>query len=239
MPKFNKDQEPLFAREGLFRQKLNQLRTTGNLSQQRTLPPDSQSRYKELEQGSYLQTASANFVKSDPQHAEKVALLDGVTELYNKTTIDRIIKDEWKRAKRYKHDLTILSVSIDGLDEISRSHGQNVSDSILRGVANFLMSCIRDVDIPSRYDVNTFLIVCPETDAKGVSVLADRVKSKILLTRVSDIGQNWHVSVSQGIASYPEQATTVDDLMNHTIMACNQAKNAGGNQFITFDLDSI
>jgi len=148
MPTFDKGQEPLFAREGLFRQKLNQLRTTGNVGQQRNVPMDNQARLKELEKGSYLHNAKENFVKNDPQHAERVALLDSTTDLYNRNTIEKAIKEEWKRAKRYKHNLGLLVISVDLLDNAIKSHGQAAGDSILQGVANFLMSQIRDVDVP-------------------------------------------------------------------------------------------
>ena len=232
MPTFDKGQEPLFAREGLFRQKLNQLRTTGNVGQQRNVPMDNQARLKELEKGSYLHNAKENFVKNDPQHAERVALLDSTTDLYNRNTIEKAIKEEWKRAKRYKHNLGLLVISVDLLDNAIKSHGQAAGDSILQGVANFLMSQIRDVDVPGRYDTNAFLILCPETDAKGVGVLAERIKNKIMLTRVSDIGQNWHVTVSQGIAGFPGTSQRAEELINEALMASNKAKQNGGNQIV-------
>lgn len=233
MPTFDKDQVPLFAREGLFRQKLNQLRNTGNIPTPKSQPSDAQSRYRELEQESYLSNVQSSYGKGDQQEAERVALLDPVTELYNRNTVSRIVRDELKRAKRYKHAMGLLVVEIDEFAKISKTFGQNTIESILKGTANFIMTKIRDVDIPSRFDVNTFLVLCPETDPKGVSVLAERIRSKIMLERVSDVGQNWHVTVSLGIAGYPGNALKADELIESAVQAARKASQNGGNQIVT------
>ncbi|MBK7836199.1 MAG: GGDEF domain-containing protein [Candidatus Obscuribacter sp.] len=239
MPTFDKDQVPLFAREGLFRQRLNQLRNTGNLNQAKAQnQSDAQSRFKELEQGSYLSNVQSNMGKSDQQDAERIALLDSVTELYNRNTIMRIMRDELKRTKRYKHSMGLLVVRVDDYTKIAKAHGQNTADSVIKGTANFVMSKVRDVDIPARYDLDTFVVICPETDPKGVAVLAERIRSKIMLERVSDGGQNWHVTVSQGIAGYPGNALKADDLVETALQAAQKAAEAGGNQTVTANVSA-
>ncbi|MBK9206028.1 MAG: GGDEF domain-containing protein [Candidatus Obscuribacter sp.] len=239
MPTFDKDQVPLFAREGLFRQRLNQLRNTGNLNQAKAQnQSDAQSRFKELEQGSYLSNVQSNMGKSDQQDAERIALLDSVTELYNRNTIMRIMRDELKRTKRYKHSMGLLVVRVDDYTKIAKAHGQNTADSVIKGTANFVMSKVRDVDIPARYDLDTFVVICPETDPKGVAGLAERIRSKITRERVLDVGQNWHVSVSQGIAGYPGNALKADDLVETALQAAQKAAEAGGNQTVTANVSA-
>ncbi len=125
------EQEPLFAREGLFRQKLNQLRKTGEIQQQRKV--DTDSRLKELEQGGFLTNVKSTLPQADPKEMERITLLDGVTELYNHSTVTRILKDELKRSKRYKHNCSLIMLLVDNLYGIQQSHGPDVSDSILRG----------------------------------------------------------------------------------------------------------
>ncbi len=231
MPTFDKDQQPLFAREGLFRQKLNQLRT-GENQNPRTPPADASSRYRELEQGSYISNVKESLSKADPDEKDRAALLDNATELYNRSAITTIIRNELKRSKRYKHNLSLLVLTIDDLDTVSQKHGAATTDSIIKGVATFLMGIIRDVDIPARYDRNTFLVLCPDTEPKGVSILAERIRSKIMLTRVSDVGQNWHVTVSQGIAGFPGAAVKGEELIENAVIAANTALKNGGNQTV-------
>jgi len=233
MPSFDKNQVPLFAREGLFRQKLNQLRNTGNINERTT--SEASNRFKELDSGIHLNNMQKSFLTSENQEGERTTLLDGTTELYNKSTIMRVIRDELKRAKRYKHSMSLLVVTIDGYDKMQKGNPAGTVDSVLKGVANFLMNIVRDVDIPARYDVNTFLVVCPETDPKGVAVLAERVRSKIMLERVSDVGQNWHVTVSQGIAGFPGNAVKAEELIDSCIAAADTATKNGGNQTVTVE----
>ena len=223
------DQEPLFVREGLFRQKLNQLRKTGHIPQ--NIKSDSQSRLRELEQGGYLDKVKSTLEHADPKEMERITLLDRTTELYNHSTIMRILGDEFKRSRRYKHDCTVLMLLIDGLYGIQQSAGAEVSDNILKGVSDFLMKEVRDVDIPARYSAEQLLVVCPETNADGVAVLAERLRSKIPLQRVSDAGQNWHVTVSIGIASYPQNVETLDDLLLEAENALNASIDRGGNAY--------
>jgi len=97
------------------------------------------------------------------------------------------------------------------------------------------MAIIRDVDIPARFDNGVFLVLCPDTEPKGVSVLAERIRSKIMLTRVSDVGQNWHVTVSQGIAGFPGAAVKGEELIQNAIIAANSAQKNGGNQTVLAD----
>jgi diguanylate cyclase (GGDEF)-like protein len=231
MPSFDKDQVPLFAREGLFRQKLNQLRNTGNINER--VSNEGSNRFKELESGIHLNNMQKSFLAGDNPDGDRTTMLDNTTELYNRSTIMRVIRDELKRAKRYKHNLSLLVVSIDGFEKINKSNPGSTVDSVLKGVANFLMNIVRDVDIPARYAENVFIVVCPETDPKGVAVLAERVRSKIMLERVSDVGQNWHVTVSQGIAGFPGASLKAEELIDSCIACADAASANGGNQTVT------
>lgn len=224
------DDQAFFGREGLFRQKLNQLRSTGSI--QKAGAAGSQARLRELEQSQYLAQAQSTLNQTAPQELERVTLLDSLTELYNHSTIARILRDELKRSRRYKHAETVLMVYVDQLEEIESGRGRLVSDSILKGVSNFLMKTIRDVDIPARYDASRFVVVCPETDAKGVAVLAERIKNKVRFERVSEMGQNWSVTCSMGIASFPVNGQQPEELFKAAFTACEQARIAGGDQLV-------
>src|ERR1700733_12899643 len=110
----NQDQ-PWLGRESLFRRKLNQLRTTGQIGNLQQA--ESVNRIKELEKSTYIDQAYTNLAKGEPQEMEKMTLLDNLTELYNHQTIMRILRDDLKRGKRYKYASVVLVVSIDGLSE--------------------------------------------------------------------------------------------------------------------------
>ncbi|HEY9776936.1 MAG TPA: diguanylate cyclase [Planktothrix sp.] len=226
---FRTQKEPLLARESLFRKKLDALRRTGSMPAMQP-PMDSQPRMREIERSTYLENVQSTIQQSDPRELERVALLDGLTELYNHSTITRILRDEVKRAKRYKMNMSLLMLSVDGFSEINGRFGALASDSVLKGVANFMMGMIRDVDIPARYDAETFLVICPNTDQTGIGVLSERIRSRLPANRVSDVGQNWNVTVSVGMGSYPIAGTKDEDLIQTVQAALMQAQNMGGNR---------
>jgi diguanylate cyclase (GGDEF)-like protein len=232
-PDYRDQTEPFLPRESLFRKKLNELRRTGEMAAAPQI--DSQPRSREIERNSYLDNFVASVAQKaePPQNLERTALLDDLTELYNHNTIVRILKDEVKRARRYKMSMSVLMLTVDGFPEIEAKHGQVVSDSVLKGVSNFVLGMVRDVDIPARFDAETLLVICPNTDATGISVLSERIRSRIPTNRVSDIGQNWNVTVSIGTAAYPVAGVKDDDLIQAVQQALLAALNQGGNRCVT------
>ena len=187
---------------------------------------------RELERNALLENVASTMQQTDKRQMERLTLLDTVTEIYNHDTIMRIFKDEVKRAKRYRFPMSLVMVSVDGFAETNSRFGPLTGDSILKGVSNFLMSTIRDVDIPARFDSETFLILCPNTDPQGITVLAERLRHKICTERVSDVGQNWTVTLSIGMGSYPLNGVSETDLLGTVQQARRDAQARGGNCYV-------
>ncbi len=109
-------EDALFGRESLFRQKLDQLRTTGEIKRKQQIDP--MARVRELEQSQLLSGAQAFVSNNAPSDIQKMALLDSLTELYNHDSIMRIFKDELKRSRRYKQAESLLILRVDQLEQI-------------------------------------------------------------------------------------------------------------------------
>ena len=124
-------EEPAFGRESLFRRKLNQLRTTGQIQKQPTVESERMSR--ELERNALLENVASTMQQTDKKQMERLTLLDTVTEIYNHDTIMRIFKDEIKRAKRYRFPISLLMVSVDGFAETNSRFGPLTGDSNSQG----------------------------------------------------------------------------------------------------------
>jgi diguanylate cyclase (GGDEF)-like protein len=222
-----RDDEPWVGRDSIFRKKLNELRSTGRIDVPKA---ETVNRIKELEQSTYLNNVAYQTAQTSGD--ERVSLLDGLTELYNNASITRILGDEIKRGRRYKYASCVIAVTPDKLDEITLTNGPLAVDGIYKGTANFLMSTIRDVDIPSRYSTDTFVIICPNTPMDGGAILAERIRNNICQSRISDIGQNWAVTASIAVAEFPAQGQNVDELINTLGTALQQAKDAGGDRVV-------
>ncbi len=198
-----------------------------------TLDNQVLERVKELEQRSILSGTQASLTSAKGEELERLALLDSLTELYNSRTLIKELKDELKRAKRYKRPVSLIMLSIDGFKEHSRQYGALTADAVLKVVANVMRSCVRDVDIPARYSADDFAIILPETNASGAAIVAERIRQRI---GTQAITHNWHnlkVTSSIGLASFPAHAREHDELIARAIQALELAVQRGGDRACT------
>ncbi|CAN5354784.1 hypothetical protein BH10CYA1_BH10CYA1_32830 [soil metagenome] len=190
-------------------------------------------RVKELEQRSLLTSTESRMANVKGEEIERLALLDTLTDLYNSRTFIKEMKDELKRAKRYKRPVALCMVTIDGFKEISRQYGALTSDAVLKVMGNVLRGAIRDVDIPARYSADEFAIIFPETNASGASIVAERIRQRI---GTQTITHNWHnvkVTASVGLAAFPAHAREHDELLARGIEAMESASQRGGDRVCT------
>ncbi len=196
---------------------------------------DSQviERVKELEQRSLLTSTEQSLAAVKGEEIERLALLDTLTELYNSRTFYKEIKDELKRAKRYKRPVALCMVAIDGFKDVVRQYGSLTSDAVLKVMGNVLRGAVRDVDIPARYSAEEFAIIFPETNASGASIVAERIRQRI---GNQSITHNWHnlrVTASVGLAAFPAHAREHDELIEKSVRALELAMQRGGDKVCT------
>ncbi|MBI1270399.1 diguanylate cyclase [bacterium] len=218
------DDEALFGRESLFRQKLHRLRS------QWSAPQDARKTTEEISQYTYLTGAEQSLKSRDANEMERLALLDSVTGLYNQQAILKILDSEVKRAKRYKRPVALLFIEADQYDQIADMAGNLVIDTLMKGLSDLVMKTVRDVDIPSRFSAGCFMVVCPETNAQGALIIADRMRSRIANEFTLQVDRNWSVTASIGYAACPRHAMTADDLIVKGEQAMTRARTAGGDR---------
>lgn len=203
----------------------------GKVTAQRTYL-DSQvlDRVKELEQRSILTKTGETLTATKGEDLERLALLDSLTELYNSRTLLKELKEEVRRAKRYKRPVSLCMISIDGFKDLSRQYGALTADAILKAVAVVLRTCIRDVDVAARYSSDEFAIILPETNAAGASIVADRIRQRIGSQAVTHNWNNLKITASIGLACFPAHAREHDELIARTIQALELAHQRGGDR---------
>ncbi|HIA54590.1 MAG TPA: GGDEF domain-containing protein [Candidatus Melainabacteria bacterium] len=205
----------------------NRLKQLGNRSYM-----DSQvlERVKELEQRSLLTTTENKMSMVKGEEIERLALLDTLTELYNSRTFLKEIKEELKRAKRYKRPVALCMVTVDNFKDISRQYGALTSDAVLKVIGTVLQGAVRDVDIPARYSAEEFAIIFPETNSSGAQIVAERIRQRIGSQAIT---HNWHnlkVTASVGLAAFPAHAREHDELVARSIQALEMAMQRGGDR---------
>ena len=152
---------------------------------------------------------------------ERLAHIDPLTGLANRRTFDRVLELEVARAIRQQSEVAVAVFDVDSFRELNEAAGRDAGDDILRAVAAVLAEQVRLVDTVARIGGDEFIVVAPGT---GGLAVADRVIRAI--QALPTVGGR-AVSVSAGVARFPVDAGSVDELLAGALDALERAR-AGG-----------
>ncbi len=162
------------------------------------------------------------------EEATKRAITDEKTRLFNFRYMSERLDVEVKRSSRYGHNLAVLMVDIDDFKKINDTYGHVKGDEVLAETATVLKRTCREIDIIARFGGDEFTIVIPESNLNGARALADRVRDSVRKYRY-DTGHGFDASitVSIGIAGYPEHAKHAAQIIERADQALLEAKLSG------------
>ncbi|CCO45148.1 putative Response regulator receiver modulated diguanylate cyclase/phosphodiesterase [Vibrio nigripulchritudo SOn1] len=159
---------------------------------------------------------------------KRLAEKDSLTGLNNRYTFDEMLKKAIAFAHRLKSPLMLLLLDLDKFKDVNDSLGHLVGDDVLKEVARRLEGCCRETDILSRIGGDEFAIVIQNLHV-NVHVLVQRLQSAFIEPlRVS--GHTIDLSISIGIASYPDCANNPVELIQCADVSLYKAKALGRNQ---------
>jgi|GEM_PF-640828 len=156
------------------------------------------------------------------EETKRLSLHDPLTTLSNRRSIEIIIRDIYARSKRHKRPFSLLLLDIDFFKNFNDTYGHKKGDEILQAVAETLKNQFRDIDLVGRYGGEEFIVVLSEIDIHGAELVAQRVRQAI--------EDNTEVTVSVGVASYDDDVSCEDDLINMADIALYKAKENGRNR---------
>jgi diguanylate cyclase (GGDEF)-like protein len=163
----------------------------------------------------------ASLVAERSEWFERMAHTDPLTGLANQRTFARILELELARAGRQGGELSVAIFDVDGLADTNARAGHEKGDDVLRAVASVLAESVRLVDTVARYGGDEFVVVAP--GAAGVTV-ARRVVDGIAALPLSDRGA---ISVSAGVARFPADGASGEELIAAAERALAEARNRG------------
>ena len=162
------------------------------------------------------------------------ALRDGLTQAFNKKYLMNHLRAEFSFARRHKSELTVIMIDVDRFKETNDTHGHLAGDAILVEVAGLSLAAIRTEDTFARYGGEEFVIVCRGTNASQALLLAERLRKSIENHQFAYNEIKIPVTVSMGIASYPEVSVAeAEELIAAADNAMYKAKRAGRNCVLT------
>jgi diguanylate cyclase (GGDEF)-like protein len=178
----------------------------------------------ELLESLAAQTSIALHVALTHESATAQSIQDAHTNLYNRWHFEEAFGREIERAKRHKHQAAILLLDIDHLSRVNELLGPDRGDEVIKHVAKVIKGALRDIDVPARFGAEEFAILLPETPKQNAMDVAERLRHTIKSHPAPGIGM---VTVSIGMAAYPETADTTAKLLNLAEEALDVAKYEG------------
>ena len=163
------------------------------------------------------------------QETQRLALTDGLTGLYNVRFFYDMLNKEIARSKRYHTLFSLILFDIDDFKVINDTHGHQAGDDVLRSVASTLKAVSRETDIVVRYGGEEFILMLPSTPKNEALTLADRIREKV--EEYSYLGKETvKITMSGGVATFPEDAEDSKTLLYAADMAMYEAKGKGKKQ---------
>jgi diguanylate cyclase (GGDEF)-like protein len=165
-----------------------------------------------------------------------LSITDPLTGCYNRTYLGERFAKELSRSQRYKHPLSVLLADIDFFKKVNDTYGHQAGDIILKEFSKCIMAQVReDVDWVVRFGGEEFLIVLPETDCIGATVVAERLRSAINQLGIPCEQATVHITASFGGASacFTQRSDldiTVEQLIDRADEQLYRAKREGRNR---------
>jgi diguanylate cyclase (GGDEF)-like protein len=165
------------------------------------------------------------------EESSRLAIIDGVTEVFNHRYFYNRLNVELKRAERYSRPLSLIMLDIDTFKKYNDAYGHLEGDKALKKVADILKQDIRQVDMVSRYGGEEFTVLLPETDLTEAQKVAERMRAAIEDYKFGPKKDKLEVrlTISVGVAVY-QSGFSAEELVKRADQVLYQAKREGKNK---------
>lgn len=169
------------------------------------------------------------------QETKRLSITDSLTDLYNPRYFYECLDSEIARTNRYGNSFSVILFDIDNFKNINDTYGHQAGDEVLQGLAKILKSGSRETDIVVRYGGEEFIIILPSTSEEETLSLANRIKNTVEETTfVLNNSEKVGITLSGGIASFPQNASTAKSLLYAADLALYSVKASGKNKILCF-----
>lgn len=161
-----------------------------------------------------------------------LSVVDGLTNVYNHRYFYTKLEEETKRTERYKKSISLIMLDIDFFKHYNDTHGHQAGDNVLRDIALLLKKGVRELDIVARYGGEEFCIILPETGKQVARNLAERIRVSLSKQPFpfKETQPNGNLTISLGVATFPDDAKSSDNLVTAVDRALYKAKENGRNR---------
>ena len=170
------------------------------------------------------------------EELKKISITDSLTGLLNRRYFQERMSEEIERSRRHHLPLSLIMLDVDDFKSVNDTLGHPVGDEVLKIIARCLRTCIRTIDVAARYGGEEFTVILPQTSKADAQAIADRICSEVyrLDLPFAKADQKLLLSVSLGLATYPEDAESLEELIRNADTALYAAKSQGKNRVVIY-----
>ena len=162
--------------------------------------------------------------------AIRLSITDGMTGLWNRRHFDLRMESELSRAIRFSEPFAVVFTELDQMKAVNDTHGHQAGDTVLIELARRLTEATRDVDLVARWGGDEFTLLLPNTGVAGAIRLAEKVRHAVASEPFRVEGAELPITISVGVAAYPEHGSSGKDLVAAADAAMYRAKAGGRNR---------
>ena len=187
---------------------------------------------RDLRMFSVFASQAAIAIQNDRLYNEikSLSLTDALTKAANRRHFDLMLNSEFRKAKGYSRPLSLAMIDLDDFKNFNDRYGHLAGDKILIHISRILKKNIRDTDFVARYGGEEFTIILPETSNPLAMKVSERVRNSVEknLANIEGVGRK-KMTISIGVASFPDNAENTAQLVHSADRALYRAKQMGKN----------
>jgi len=164
------------------------------------------------------------------ERVKQLAYLDGLTGIFNRRYFEMRVVEEIDRARRFNSGMAVLMIDIDQFKRLNDDFGHLLGDEVLRQVSSMFHGQVRKIDVVCRYGGEEFAILLSQTNPQHALAVAEKLRRLVETWQFPGVPQS--VTISSGVATYPDHGTTRDELVKSADAGLYAAKQGGRNRVL-------
>jgi diguanylate cyclase (GGDEF)-like protein len=180
----------------------------------------------------YITTMFASDIRYGLNQVKLLAETDELTKAYNRRGFAIIADRLFGQAVRYNRPISMLILDCDNLKQVNDNNGHKAGDALLVGLVKCIQGHLRHTDVLVRHGGDEFVVLLPETPAPGALDAAEKIRAAVESNAMAIDGKLVKTTVSVGVASYPEDGSSLDLMLAHADRNMYQAKLNGRNRVV-------
>jgi diguanylate cyclase (GGDEF)-like protein len=181
-----------------------------------------------LRQGHQELDAMNEKLRKQNEELERLSTSDALTGLYNRRYLTQRLSEELVRSYRHKASFSVLMADVDEFKKYNDAFGHPAGDEVLKKVANILLNSTRSMDCTARYGGEEFAVLLAGTSGEVANEIAERIRGRVEAQQFA--GRK--ITLSIGIAEFPENGETAEEVISNADEALYTAKRGGRNRVV-------